>query len=360
VRTAPPRDGASIRIAILLDRWASPGGGLEAWLRAIVPVWTAQGHEALLIARNAEHMPPAGAIPVPAAARWPLPRPWRDRADARARVAAALTHEPDAVLDLRAAHCCGAVWFAMGGFGPARESSAPSARRRALLALEESSVRIASAAVAPSPLVAAALRAFAPDLPLALLPLPLLAPVPDAPGPDADALAGRRPLRIFFCGRDPQRHGLAPALAWFALIRRTLPQAVLEVWSRGATRAPGVQHHGWSGGFRAALARADLLIHPTAYDSFSLACLEAAAAGVPVLTTTQAGAAALLPPELCATVARADATAAAGAALILLRSVAALPPSGRAEMRARLRADHDLGRHADQLAAFLASHPWTG
>ncbi len=333
---------------------------MEEWLRAIVPVWAAQGREILLIARNAARDPPSGAIPVPTAARWPPLRPWRDRADARARVAAALARAPDAVLDLRASHCCGAVWFAMGGFGPARETSAPSARRRALQALEEDSLRIASAAVAPSPLVAAALREFAPALPLAILPLPLLAPVPDASGPDADALAGRRPLRIFFCGRDPHRHGLGPALLWFERIRRAFPQAILEVWSRGAARGPGVQHHGWSGGFRAALSRADLLIHPTAYDSFSLACLEAAAAGVPVLTTPHAGAAALLPPELCVTVARADADAAAGAALILLRSVAALPPAGRADLRARLRADHDLGHHADQLATFLASHPWNG
>jgi len=346
-----------VRIAVLLDRWHAEGGGLEEWLRAVAPELGARGHQVLLIARAADAAPPAGVLGVPAAARWPLPRPWRDAADARARVQAAAESGADAVLDLRASRCPGAVWFAMGGFGPAREAAPISARRRALLRLEAESVRCAAAAVAPSPLVARALRAFRPELPVRVLPLPLLGPVPEAPGPDAEALAGRRPLTVFFCGRDPERHGLEPALAWFAALRRQLPEARLETWTRGRADAAGVTAHGWNGGFRAALGRADLLLHPTRYDSFSLVCLEAAAAGVPVLTTAQAGAAELLPPEWCAAAERGDPERAAEAALRMLRCAAELPPARRAELRDGLRARHGLGDHAERLAELLAANP---
>ncbi len=356
---SPPAASGPLRIGVLLDRWSADGGGLEAWLGAVAPVWAARGHEVLLIARDASRRPPEGVVPIGAGTPWPVPRPWRDGLDARARVAAARHAAVAVALDLRAAACPGAVWFAMGGFGAARATDAPSWRRRALLRLEHASVRRAAAVIAPSEMVAAAVRAFAPALPVHLLPLPLLADVPNAAGPDDAALAGRRPLRVFFCGRDPRRHGLDAALAWFAALRARLPLAELEVWSRGRAHGAGVVAHGWNGGFRAALARADLLLHPTAYDSFSLACLEAAAAGVPVLTTARAGAAACLPAALCATAERADPGAAAQRALMLLRAAASLSPEARAAECRRLRAQHDLTAHADRLAAILALHRWT-
>lgn len=346
-----------MRIAVLLDRWHAAGGGLEEWLRAVAPALGARGHQVLLIARAANENAPASVLAVPAAARWPLPRPWRDAADARARVREAARLRPEAVLDLRASRCPGAVWFAMGGFGAEREVAPLSARRRALLRLEAESVSCAAAAVAPSPMVARALQAFRPDLPVSLLPLPLLGEIPEASGPDADALASRRPLRVFFCGRDAERHGLEPALAWFAALRRHVPGAQLETWTRARHGGEAVTAHGWSGGFRAALSRADLLLHPTRYDSFSLVCLEAAAAGVPVLTTSQAGAAELLPPEWCAIAERGEPERAAEAALRLLRLAAELPRPRRSELRAGLRARHQLGDHAERLADLLAAHP---
>jgi glycosyltransferase involved in cell wall biosynthesis len=346
-----------VRIAVLLDRWHAAGGGLEEWLRAVTPVLSARGHEVLLIAREADVQPPAGARGVPAATIWPLPRPWRDAADARARVQAVARLQPDAVLDLRASACPGAVWFAMGGFGAERELTPISARRRALLRLEEESVRCASAAVAPSPMVARALRAFRPDLPITVLPLPLLGAIAEARGPDADALAGRRPLRVFFCGRDAERHGLAPALAWFAALKRQVPGAVLETWTKDPVSAAGVISHPWDGQFRAQLGGADLLLHPTRYDSFSLVCLEAAAAGVPVLTTAQAGVAELLPLEFCALAARDQPEPAAAAALRMLRLAAELPRPQRSEILARLRATHRIEDHAERLADLLAANP---
>lgn len=349
-----------MRVAILLDRWRPPGGGLEAWLGAALPALAALGHEPLLIGRDAQIRAPAGARGIPAGTVWPLPRPWRDRLDAHARVRAALRERADAVLDLRASRCCGAVWFAMGGFGPDRAGRPASARRASLLQLEEESVRLASAAVAPSPLVARALRAFRPGLEVSMLPLPLLAEPAASPGPDGDALAGRRPLRVLFCGRDPARHGLAQAAAWAEALRARWPSLEFEAWSREGAAAPGARLRGWDGGFRAALAGADLLLHPTAYDSFSLACLEAAAAGVPVVTTAAAGAAELLPTELCATAPRDDPAAAAEAAATLMRAAAARAPAEREALHARLRAEFAPEPHFRALAALLAERPWSG
>lgn len=349
-----------MRIAVLLDRWHSPGGGLEEWLRAVAPALRARGHEVLLIARGAHQNAPSGVRGVSEGTSWPLPRPWRDRLDARARVNAAAHQGADVVLDLRASLCPGAVWFAMGGFGAAREAAPISARRRALLRLEEASVRCAAAAIAPSPMVARALREFRSDLPIAVLPLPLLTAAVDSPDLKADAPDSPRPLRVFFCGRDAERHGLAAALAWFAALRRQVPDALLETWTRGRPVAEGVIAHAWDGSFRSSLARADLLFHPTRYDSFSLVCLEAAAAGVPVLTTAQAGVAELLPAEFCATADRALPDQAASAALRLLRSAAELPRARRSEVLAQLRADHRIELHAERLADLLAVHPWTG
>ena len=349
-----------MRIAILLDRWRPRAGGLEAWLAAVAPALAALGHDVLLIARDAQRETPTGVRAVTAGSRWPLLRPWRDRLDARARVSAALRERADAVLDLRASACCGAIWFGMGGFGPERETEVPSARRRALLRLEEESVQLAAAAVAPSPRVARALRAHRPELEIVLLPLPLLAAVPEAAGPDAEVLAGGRPLRVLFCGRDPERHGLAAAARWAEALRERWPRLEFEAWSRAGTSAPGARMHGWDGGFRAALARADLLLHPTAYDSFSLVCLEAAASGVPVVTTAHAGVAALLPPEFCAVAPRADASMAAEAAARVLFAAAAHPPAQRAERLAKLRDAFALDRHVRALADLLEARPWTG
>ncbi|MDA1259285.1 MAG: glycosyltransferase [Planctomycetota bacterium] len=349
-----------MRIAILLDRWQPRGGGLEAWLRAATPALVARGHDVLLIARDAQVETPRGARAVPTGTVWPLPRPWRDRVDAHERVRAALRERADAVLDLRASQACGATWFAMGGFGADREGKPPSARRRALLRLEQESVRLAAAAVAPSPLVVRALHAFRPELEVAVLPLPLLEPVPEAQGPDADALSGRRPLRIVFCGRDPERHGLVAAAGWVKALRERYPRLEWRAWSRLGAKAPGARMRAWDGSFRAELARADLLVHPTAYDSFSLVCLEAAAAGVPVLTTAHAGAGELLPSELCAVAPREDPDAAAAAAATLLNAAAARSPVERARLRERIRSEYALDQHVDALASFLAAHPWSG
>ncbi len=349
-----------MRVAFLLDRWHPRGGGLEEWLRAVAPALAARGHEPWLIARGASQQTPVGVRALDAGSKLPLLRPWRDRRDAHARTAAMRRVRPDAVLDLRASLCGGAIWFAMGGFGTLREGATSSGRRRALLRLEEESLRLAAAAIAPSPAVARALQAYAPELAVRVLPLPLLAPPTRAHGPDAEALAGRRALRVMFCGRDPERHGLAEAALWVEALRARYARVEWDVWTKEGVPVPGARLHAWDGSFRAALAHADLLLHPTAYDSFSLVCLEAAAAGVPVVTTAQAGVAELLPPELCVTAPRGAPNEAAWAADRVLRAAAERSPQERERLRAELSELFSLKRHVTLLLELFAAYPWIG
>ncbi len=93
-----------------------------------------------------------------------------------------------------------------------------------------------------------------------------------------------------FAGTGWKRKGLRFASA--ALGAAGLPHAVLAVAGRGNEhrhRAPGVVFLGPQGDVRPLLAAADVFILPTVYDPFSNACLEALAAGRPVITTRANG-----------------------------------------------------------------------
>jgi len=355
-----------VRLAVLVDRWHPRGGGLEAWTRAVAPRLAARGHEVFLVARRASRRPPAGVCPVPLAPLW---RPGRSRRDAAFAAAAARrlrSLAPDRVLDLRAAGLPGAALLPMGGLpAPAPDVSA---RRRALAERAREAARRAALVLAPSPRVLRELRDCAPAVRGELLPLPLLEdprPRLHPPRPPERA-SDLRPLRVLHCGRDAARHGMRPALAWARALRRRLGHVRFEGWTRRPSRAvlgegladlaDDVVLHGWDGAFRAALPRADLLVHPTAYDSFSLVCLEAAAVGVPVVTTPACGAADLLPESLVRRVPRDDPEAAAAAALELLAAAAADPERVAADAAA-LRRDFALERHVDRLEALLASIP---
>ena len=141
-----------------------------------------------------------------------------------------------------------------------------------------------------------------------------------------------------------------------------LPQARLDLWGKsrrhleealgegaGALAILGVHLHGWDGLFSAALAEAHLFLHPTSYDSFSLACLEAAARGVPVVTTAGAGVAPLLPELLVATAPREEPGPAARVAAALLERHAAASAAERDAATAQVAADFDLDHHVIRL-----------
>lgn len=96
---------------------------------------------------------------------------------------------------------------------------------------------------------------------------------------------------VLFAGSGWSRKGLRFAIE--AMDRAKLPHATLFVAGRGNPRAmPKSDHTRFLGPVKdmpPLLAAADAFILPTIYDPFSNACLEAMAAGLPVITSAQNG-----------------------------------------------------------------------
>jgi len=98
-----------------------------------------------------------------------------------------------------------------------------------------------------------------------------------------------------FAGTGWKRKGLRFAIA--AMRLADIPGARLVVAGRGkppADRSPDTVFLGPVGDVRPLLSAADVFILPTVYDPFSNACLEALAAGLPVITTAANGCAEVL------------------------------------------------------------------
>ncbi|MCP4094263.1 MAG: glycosyltransferase [Planctomycetes bacterium] len=361
-----------MRIAVLLDHWHRAGGGLEQYLKFVLPRLVELGHEVLLVAAGASRGTPPGVESHELGRGRFLPRPWSDYAEAREAVAAAKAWRADATFSPRAISSPGCVWQPMGGSAPhvqAARGRPPSLRTRALMRLENAALQAAHTVFVPSPMVGREIRERAAEKKQVLAPLPLL----------QEPLALRKPvmrrdwqqaapLRVVHCGRDPLRHGSATAVEWFLAIRARKIPARLDLWSKTKTHAAraigksveelnqlGVTLHDWDGGFHAALAKADLLLHPTLYDSFSLVCLEAAAAGVPVATTQQAGVAELLPEHLCVTVAPKLTEVAAASALELLVAATSISTDAWRELVMEVREQFSLDRHVALLVDTLAA-----
>lgn len=342
-----------VRVAVLLDRWRRGHGGLERYLERVLPE-LAQRHEVWLLARDAARDPPAGvrplALPGPA---W-RPRPWRDRHDAGRLAGAARDLGPDVLLAVRAVPAPGCVYQPHGG-SAAHLAAARGARgwkARALAALEERTLQGCARLLAVSPKVAQECSARRPGLAVTLLPPPV-----SAAGAVPPPAAAPPPLCLW-CGRDARLKGAAEALAWFRVLRRRWPEARLRMWSAsrahlqrvlGAAPAAlareGVELHGWDGGFAPALAGAALVLHPTRYDACSLVCLEAAAAGVPVLTTAANGLAGLLGEPLLALAPPGGPEAAGEAAAGRLRWRLQAPPAELAAAAGAVRQRFSLAQH---------------
>jgi glycosyltransferase involved in cell wall biosynthesis len=115
----------------------------------------------------------------------------------------------------------------------------------------------------------------------------------------------REPLRVLFAGSFDLRKGAHYLLkAWQAL--KAGPAAVLNVYGRVelpnrmlATAPDSIVWHGSVPRpvLFSAYETADVLVFPTLSDGFGSVVAEALAHGLPVITTDQAGAAALLTPE---------------------------------------------------------------
>lgn len=361
-----------MKIAVLLDHWHRAGGGLEQYLKFVLPKLVESGHEVLLVAAGASRGTPTGVETHELGRGRFLPRPWSDYAEAREAVAAAKTWHADAVFSPRAISSPGCVWQPMGGSAPhvqAARERPPSLRTRALMRLEDAALQVAEIVFVPSPMVGREITQRAPDKKQVLAPLPLLQQPQSLNQPQMERDWDKAPpLRVVHCGRDPLRHGTATAVEWFFAIRARNIPAHLDLWSKTKAHAAraigksvaeleqlGVTLHDWDGGFHAALSEADLLLHPTLYDSFSLVCLEAAAAGVPVVTTQAAGVAELLPQQLCVTVAPKLTEVAAASALELLVAAAAIPAEKWQKLVMELREQFHLDQHVALLADALAA-----
>jgi glycosyltransferase involved in cell wall biosynthesis len=359
-----------MRIAVLLDHWHHAGGGLEQYLKSVLPKLVAAGHQVLMVANGASKQTPEGVEAVNLERGRLLPRPWSDYAEAREAVSAAQDWHADVVFSPRAISFPGAVWQPMGGSSPhvqAARGRPASLRTRALMRLEDAALRASSTVFVPSPMVAREIQERAPNKAQVLAPLPLLQEPVALSQPQVERdWSEAHPLRVVHCGRDPLRHGAATTVEWFLAIRARKIPAVLNLWSKTKAHAAraigksvaeleelGVYLHDWDGGFRKALGQADLLLHPTIYDSFSLVCLEAAAAGVPVATTPQAGVAELLPPQLCVAVAPNLTEVAAASALELLVGAGATSAEKWQRIVQGVRDTFDLDCHVALLASTL-------
>jgi len=359
--TAEPR-----LLAVVVDRWQVPGGGLEAYLQTVLPLLAADGSwEVVLCAVGADRHLPSGCLPQVLREPW-RPRPWSDRQLARDLQRRLAKLAPDIVLNLRHLPIPGAIWLPMGGLGwevEAARGRSLSFRRRTLLAMEREAMQQACLAVPSSPKVAAELARACPELPQITLPLPLLEePRQLAPRPEPG-----EELRVVACGRDAQRHGAKAAVLWWLEMRALGLRGRLDLWGKSpqhllqeigegslALASMGIHLHGWDGLFASTLEQAHLLLHPTLYDSFSLVCLEAAAQGVPVVTTEAAGVAAFLPAALCRTVERDRPAQAAQVALELLEGNRRLAAEKRLELASELQRIFSLESHIERLQELFA------
>ena len=106
---------------------------------------------------------------------------------------------------------------------------------------------------------------------------------------------------LLFAGTGWERKGLQTALDALAQVRATC-RPVLLVAGRGNPRryrqSERVRFLGPVAQMAACYAAADAFVLPTLYDPFSNACLEALAAGLPVLTTAANGFSEILAPGL--------------------------------------------------------------
>jgi UDP-glucose:(heptosyl)LPS alpha-1,3-glucosyltransferase len=111
-------------------------------------------------------------------------------------------------------------------------------------------------------------------------------------------------LRVLFAGSGWGRKGLAFAIAAIDRLPDSL-RPVLLVAGRGDPRrfagSSRVRYLGPVANMAEQYAAADIFLLPTIYDPFSNACLEALAAGLPVITTRANGFAEILPADVAGT-----------------------------------------------------------
>ena len=161
-----------------------------------------------------------------------------------------------------------------------------------MMALERQLFSDVRQIVANSQMVAREIEEFY-DFPperLTVIPNGLAAPLPSLSRSEARARLGieEKTFCILFAGTGWERKGLRAATAAVA----SLDNALLLVAGRGKSSqyaAPHTRFLGPVANLPEIFSAADAFVLPTIYDPFSNACLEALAAGLPVVTTTANG-----------------------------------------------------------------------
>jgi UDP-glucose:(heptosyl)LPS alpha-1,3-glucosyltransferase len=313
-----------VRLGLLLDDVDPARGGAEAYAAALLERAAARGFDPLVA--RLEGRPPAGvaAVDVPGV---PRSRPARDRAFAERGEAALRERGADVVLAFRHAPRCD-VYFphgglvedawraaaaARGGDGLWRRLAARVSRKRAFFLEAERAVLGAS----EGPRVLALSRALAARIgaryPAARGRTAVVQNGVDSDRFDPEAfrearVATRRAAGVpddayagIHVSHNPALKGLPTALR--AMVEPRLAEAAPDfrlfvvgrpdAASRRLARRLGVADRvrfvGPVGDVRPWYAAADVLVHPTWHDPFSLVSLEAASMALPVVTTPADG-----------------------------------------------------------------------
>ena len=297
-----------MRLAVLLDNWNSMGGGLEQYLTHLIPALAEAKHDILFVAEKANICPPRGCQTVSLGKKNFFPRPWREALNEKEAIKKIKGWQPDAVITLRTLSYPGAYHMPIGG-SPRHipKKKAPSYRTKKLIAREEKAMHSAKVILPNSNFVGEQIKSYC-STPQKIITLPLLEKLEKRNLKRKTTSA----LAIAHCGRDHWRHGLPEAIKWFSTIKLAYKNSKLTCYVKSIPKAckflkedvkslaeKGIQLCKWGKNFRQEINKFDLLLHPSKYDSFSLVCLEAVAAKVPVLCSNTTGVAQFLPKSIC-------------------------------------------------------------
>ncbi len=365
-----------VRIALVVESFEPAGGGVEQVVWKVAHGLAEAGDRVHVIARRGVDAPGVQLHRVAAPSFW---QPIRVAAFARGAARRVRSGGPDGPFDVVHAFCrCLAldVFHAGGGshadymlhtYGPAGAAWRRLSPRHAVqLALERRIFRDPGAVIqCVSKMVAGeiARRFGVPDERLVVLYNGVDADRFDPARHAADRAALRaelacdgEPVSVWLlAGSGWRRKGLATALRALA----SCPDRTTRLWVAGSDApaawqaqarqlgvADRVRFLGARDDMERVYAAADGLLLPTRYDAFGLVCLEAAAAGLPVVTSAAAGAAELI-GEAGAVVSDPDDHAAFAAALDRLADPERRRRLG--ELGRSIAVQHDWSRHVAQL-----------